>query len=97
MTNVFVRVEPGLKALRHAKSKNMLRIMRNTFCVAMTPVLVDREPMRDFPVDKLFNGHAEPGFFGDLTYAYGSQRLVESCLAAGDRLPEPRVIRTLDD
>ena len=94
---MFKRVETRLKALRHAKSENMLRIMRNTFCVAMTPLLVDREPMRDFPVDKLLNGHTEPGFFGDFPRAYGSQRLVNSCLAAGDRLPEPWVIRTLDD
>ncbi len=97
MANVFERIEPRLEALRQAKSENMLRIMRNTFCVAMTPLFVDREPMRDFPVVKLFNGHTEPGLFGNFTHAHASQRLVERCLAAGDRLPEPRMIRTLDD
>ena len=79
---MFARIQPRLEALRNAKCENMLRIMRNTWRVAMTPVLVNREAMAEVPVIELCRQYNEPGFLANLTHASGAERLVGRVAAA---------------
>jgi hypothetical protein len=63
----------------------------------MTPLLVDGESMRNLPVDELLGGDTESSLLGNFTHTYRAQRLVGGRLAAGYRLPEARMIRSLDE
>ena len=84
MSEVFERIELRLEAVRPAESKDMLRIMRNTARIAMTPLLIDRETMANVPIVELVSRHPKPCLFGKLTHTCGAQRLIERCFTAGD-------------
>ena len=69
--------------------------MRNACRVALTPVFVDLEAMAEVPVVELPGRGREAGFLSQLPHTSRPQRFIDHVAAAGDGLPEPRMIGTL--
>ena len=73
----------------------MLSIMRNACRVAMQPFGIDRVTMFEVPVDEALRPRVVSGFLCNLARAGGAQVFIRRVETASHRLPEPWMIRTL--
>src|SRR5438045_984815 len=84
------------KRLRHPQPENVLRIVRYARRIAMPPYRIDFVDVLQVPVGKLVAPGFEPRFFANFADG-GLPQALALVLATRHRLPEPRMVRSLEE